>query len=61
MADTLNVIIAGAIGQGEFQNYAATDKLMDTYYLTFAGAIPQPNEQAYSSIHTDSSAWCCSN
>ena len=39
MADTLDVIIAGAIGRGEFQNYAAADKLMDTYYLTFAVII----------------------
>jgi len=39
VADTLDVIIADAIGQGEFQNYAAADKLMDTYYLTFAVII----------------------
>jgi hypothetical protein len=36
MADMFDVVIAGAIGRGEFPNYAAADKLMDTYYLTFA-------------------------
>ena len=34
--DALDVIIAGAIGRGEFQNYSAFDKALDTYYLTFA-------------------------
>lgn len=34
--DALDVVVAGAMGRGEFQNYAAADKLLDTYYLTFA-------------------------
>ncbi len=35
VADGLDVVIAGAIGHSEFANYTATDKLLDTYYLTF--------------------------
>ena len=36
MADALDVVLMGAIGDGEFANYPGTDKLLDTYYLTFA-------------------------
>jgi hypothetical protein len=35
VADALDVVIAGAIGRSEFADYAATDKFLDTYYLTF--------------------------
>ncbi len=35
IADALDVVVAGAIGLGEFADYTSTDKLLDSYLLAF--------------------------
>ena len=35
IADALDVVVAGAIGLGEFADYTSADKLLDSYLLTF--------------------------
>ena len=35
IVDTVDVVIVGIINQGDFPDYAAIDKMLDMYYLTF--------------------------
>ena len=35
VADALDVVVAGAIGLGEFADYTSADKLLDSYLLAF--------------------------
>ena len=39
LADTLDVVIVAAIRSGTFEDYTATDKLLDTYMLAFAALV----------------------
>lgn len=39
LADAFDVVLLGLMGRGGFTDYAATDKLLDTYYLTFAAIV----------------------
>jgi hypothetical protein len=39
LADTLDVVIVDALDLGKFRNYAALDKVLDTYYLSLEAYV----------------------